>query len=487
MIDLFKGKYYTAKDATKDIDIVTITKECENLTNIAEDLQEMNTKTNELQDICNGDTLRIYQNTMDDTIEKYGIKIDETACETHMLADRILSTATKIYVKRQEQYNEDAINKEQNKLRELEEKRIKKEMEKAKKEAERAKKAGKKGYTAIFSGTISNLDSVPITGSLKGEAIASSVDKSLKEYITGSEVKDKGYVKTFATAARTYKHGTETVVYNEEKVEEAQQLIEKINNDLADIDDKLYVTLRKLGSATGIELVEDANSDVDLHLPEKMMIENRSDARNMGNTLTNLVSLMNILNTGSASKTGNETQQTAAPTTAAHYTVTAAPTTAAPVAATVAQAAPATQPGTIAPPTVNNTVQARESETAMSTLTGSSGSISGSGTSTSAPTSTVLPASPVSFDSSIPDTSSNSKMLGGYAIPAAAGIAAGIGGLGVAHKIKRDKEDEALFGNEDLDQEFATEFNNQEPQQEEKKEDENEPIRDDKEIYKFFK
>ncbi len=481
MIEVYKGKYYTAKDATNEIDIVGITKECENLSELADDLFDMNNKTAELNELCNENTLRVYQNTMTESIEKYGIKIVETAEETQVLADRVLSTATQLYVDKQEAYNREAMKKEDKKLRKIAE--------------EKAKKAAKKGKPALVSGFVESVGHSAARKSF-GEAMEAPRKEAFKSFGAAVDGAVKSGLKDEAKGAK-YKRiltgnavagADDNIVYDEEKIDEAQQLVERINDELADLDDRLYVTLRKLANTNGFDLIEDKNSEIDIRVPEKMMMENRSDVRNIGNTLTNLISLLNILDTGTDKKAKAETE---ASTPEQHYIATTAPTTVTTqptsVAATVAQTQPATQPGTIAPPTVANTVQQREGDvtTQTSTLTGNSGSISG--TSTSAPTSTVLPASPISFDSSIPDTSSNSKVLGGYAIPAAAGIAAGIGGLGIAHKIKRDKEDEALFGDEALEQEFAQEFNNQVQEVPEEKKFDDEPIRDDKDIYKFFK
>ena len=80
-----------------------------------------------------------------------------------------------------------------------------------------------------------------------------------------------------------------TIVYNEAKVSEAQDLLNEIKNDLSDADNTLYDAVMKISRARGIENVEVDETAIDMRMPERLMIQCREDTKTISDTLDNQV------------------------------------------------------------------------------------------------------------------------------------------------------------------------------------------------------
>ena len=100
------------------------------------------------------------------------------------------------------------------------------------------------------------------------------------------------------------------LVYNEERINDAQVLLEEIKNDLYDTDCLLYDAVMKISYAPGIEHVEGDDAAIDMRMPEKLMIQCREETKSISDTLNNQVSLIQSYSSQSAGTAKGSSEKT---------------------------------------------------------------------------------------------------------------------------------------------------------------------------------
>ncbi len=112
-IDMYKGKFVTAQDASKLIDTNNINKQCMNFNDAAEKLNAIADKIQVLRNICNKDAISVDGVGMEDTIDLYEKHVRELSEYLKNLSSNIVNDSQKIINRKQIIFNEEA--KEENK------------------------------------------------------------------------------------------------------------------------------------------------------------------------------------------------------------------------------------------------------------------------------------------------------------------------------------------------------------------------------------
>ena len=107
-IDVYHGTYVTAEDANDYIDVNTIQSGCSMMKEAADKITAIKDKINTLKELCDGDTLTINGQTMEDQIQEFEDNTNNFALYINELSETVSSAATRALNKKQIIFNEEA-------------------------------------------------------------------------------------------------------------------------------------------------------------------------------------------------------------------------------------------------------------------------------------------------------------------------------------------------------------------------------------------
>ena len=114
-IDIYKGEFATAQDASKLIDINNLKKQCGNFNEAADKLNAIADKIKVLRSICNKDALSVDGYGMEDTIDFYEKNVRDLSLYLRDLSTNLDNDSQRIINIKQVIFNEEA--KEENRTK----------------------------------------------------------------------------------------------------------------------------------------------------------------------------------------------------------------------------------------------------------------------------------------------------------------------------------------------------------------------------------
>lgn len=82
-------------------------------------------------------------------------------------------------------------------------------------------------------------------------------------------------------------------IYDEASIRDGRSLLTEIRNDISDLDQQLYDGIMKISYANGFDQVDQENSEIDLRMPEKLLIQCREEVKGITDALNNQTHLIN--------------------------------------------------------------------------------------------------------------------------------------------------------------------------------------------------
>ena len=107
-VEVFKGKFVTASDASQFIDIETIMSGCSSLKQVSEKLDSTSAKIDRLRELCSKDALSIDEVGCDEAIEVYEKNIKDFSLYIDDLASTIRESTQRVVNRKQVMLNEEA-------------------------------------------------------------------------------------------------------------------------------------------------------------------------------------------------------------------------------------------------------------------------------------------------------------------------------------------------------------------------------------------
>ena len=107
-VELFQGKYITADDASRYIDVQTISDGCKMLNDAAQRLAKIAKKIDNLKETLDKQTLSVQGDSMEDIIEFYEKNTNDFSVYINELSTTIMEATQRVMNRKQLLLNEDA-------------------------------------------------------------------------------------------------------------------------------------------------------------------------------------------------------------------------------------------------------------------------------------------------------------------------------------------------------------------------------------------
>ncbi len=114
LIEPYHGKYYTAESASKYIDLNSIIRKCDNLSNVGEGFNTISNKIYSTGENCDADALSIDGETVDKYIIEQGESINGISSSITEMTNVIIDRAIEAYNDLQLKLNKEAEKKKAN-------------------------------------------------------------------------------------------------------------------------------------------------------------------------------------------------------------------------------------------------------------------------------------------------------------------------------------------------------------------------------------
>ena len=114
-IEIYRGEYVTAEDASKLIDTNSLKKQCDLLNEAAQQLDAIARKVQELRSICNKNAISVNEYSMEKEIDSYKKQITNLSSYLRKLSANLINAAQKVINRNQVIFNEKA--KEENRIK----------------------------------------------------------------------------------------------------------------------------------------------------------------------------------------------------------------------------------------------------------------------------------------------------------------------------------------------------------------------------------